>query len=342
LEGLAPTVRDAVGEALTVALWLPVDDGVPVEFAVGQGPPSLAQVLAYAMSKFSHDAWRVKAASTRPAFAAQLTADVDRTWLSIAASCKAILDCAPARCLVQVVYAAVEARSVVALTAALDAIQDLESGSFMPERRAPWVFQDANGGVCNVLAALTADLVHLWPKEYPITLLECAARLQDVGYVINYDQHHKHSYHLIRNSRLPGVRAHDLELIANVARYHRGAHPKRKHENLARIPAEDQQRVQRMAAILRLAGGLDRSRSQQVRDVLVAVDDDVVALEVIADQEPQVDIWGAERRTDLFEKAFGRQVIVRWKGAKRGAGGATRKNGGKRRRPGRGQAEPAG
>ena len=46
-------------------------------------------------------------------------------------------------------------------------------------------------------------------------LLECAARLQDVGYVINYDQHHKHSYHLIRNSRLPGIRAHDLELIAN-------------------------------------------------------------------------------------------------------------------------------
>ncbi|MFM8803554.1 MAG: Ppx/GppA phosphatase family protein, partial [Planctomycetia bacterium] len=66
-------------------------------------------------------------------------------------------------------------------------------------------------------------------------LLECAARLQDVGYVINYDQHHKHSYHLIRNSRLPGLRPHDLELIANVARYHRGAHPKRKHENLARL-----------------------------------------------------------------------------------------------------------
>jgi exopolyphosphatase/guanosine-5'-triphosphate,3'-diphosphate pyrophosphatase len=92
-------------------------------------------------------------------------------------------------------------------------------------------------------------------------LLECAARLQDVGYVINYDQHHKHSYHLIRNSRLPGIRAHDLELIANVARYHRGAHPKRKHENFARVPAEDQQRVHRMAAILRLAGGLDRSRA---------------------------------------------------------------------------------
>ena len=143
-------------------------------------------------------------------------------------------------------------------------------------------------------------------------LLEIAARLQDVGYVINYDQHHKHSYHLIRNSRLPGIRAHDLELVANVARYHRGAHPKRKHENLARISAEDQQRVQRMAAILRLAGGLDRSRSQLVRDVLASVSDDGVVLEVMAEEEPQVDVWGAERRTELFEQAFGLPVAIRW------------------------------
>jgi exopolyphosphatase/guanosine-5'-triphosphate,3'-diphosphate pyrophosphatase len=143
-------------------------------------------------------------------------------------------------------------------------------------------------------------------------LLEIAARLQDVGYVINYDQHHKHSYHLIRNSRLPGIRAHDLELVANVARYHRGAHPKRKHENLSRISAEDQQRVQRMAAILRLAGGLDRSRSQLVRDVLASVSDDGVVLDVVADEEPQVDVWGAERRIELFEKAFGLPLAIRW------------------------------
>jgi exopolyphosphatase/guanosine-5'-triphosphate,3'-diphosphate pyrophosphatase len=146
-------------------------------------------------------------------------------------------------------------------------------------------------------------------------LLECAARLQDVGYVINYDQHHKHSYHLIRNSRLPGVRSHDLELIANVARYHRGAHPKRKHENLARLSAEDQQRVRRMAAILRLAGGLDRSRTQQVRDAVVRVADGRVGIDVVAEAEPQVDLWGAQRRADLFEKAFGMPLEIRWAGA---------------------------
>ncbi len=153
-------------------------------------------------------------------------------------------------------------------------------------------------------------------------LLECAARLQDVGYVINYDQHHKHSYHLIRNARIPGIRANDLEIIANVARYHRGAHPKRKHENLARLSSDDQQRVQRMAAILRLAGGLDRSRTQLVRDALASIADGRAVIEAVADEEPQVDLWGAERRTDLFEKVFGMPVTVRW--AKPATTGATR------------------
>ncbi len=145
-------------------------------------------------------------------------------------------------------------------------------------------------------------------------LLEIAARLQDVGYVINYDQHHKHSYHLIRNARLPGLRAHDVELIANIARYHRGALPKRKHKNLARLSAEDQRRVQRLAAILRLAGGLDRSRTQQVTDAILTVTDGRAVLEVVAEQDPQTDIWGAERRTELFEKAFGLPVEIRWQG----------------------------
>ena len=168
-------------------------------------------------------------------------------------------------------------------------------------------------------------------------LLQWAARLQDVGYVINYDQHHKHSYHLIRNSRLPGVRPQDLELVANVARYHRGAHPKKKHENLARLSAEEQQRVEGLAAILRLAGGLDRSRSQQVRDVVLKVDGDAVTVEVVADQDPQVDIWGAQRRTDLFEKAFGRAVRVEW-GARLPESGAPEHGGEKgKSRKGRGR-----
>jgi exopolyphosphatase/guanosine-5'-triphosphate,3'-diphosphate pyrophosphatase len=143
-------------------------------------------------------------------------------------------------------------------------------------------------------------------------LLETAARLQDVGYLINYDQHHKHSYHLILNSRLPGFRPHDLELIANVARYHRGAQPKRKHDNFRQLSAEDQLRVRQLAAILRLAGGLDRSHTQMVKGVSVRADEAGTELRVQADQLPEVDIWGARRRAGFFEKAFHTPLTISW------------------------------
>jgi exopolyphosphatase/guanosine-5'-triphosphate,3'-diphosphate pyrophosphatase len=70
--------------------------------------------------------------------------------------------------------------------------------------------------------------------------------------------------------------------------------------------------VRRLAAILRLAGGLDRSRSQQVRDVRACVNDGRVTLQTSAEEEPQVDIWGAERRRQLFEEVFGMPVTVTW------------------------------
>jgi hypothetical protein len=62
-----------------------------------------------------------------------------------------------------------------------------------------------------------------------------------------------------------------------------------------------------------------------VRDVAVRIDDEGVWIDVVADQEPQVDIWGAERRTDLFEKVFGLPVKFRWAGTAKEKGKRTSK-----------------
>jgi hypothetical protein len=150
----------------------------------------------------------------------------------------------------------------------------------------------------------------LTPKDRPI--LEAASRLQDVGYLINYDQHHKHSYHLILNSRLAGFTPHDLELIANVARYHRGSLPKKKHGHFRRLSKLDRKRVRRLAGILRIAGGLDRSNSRNVQAVQLGGQDSALALRVFANDNPDVDIWAAQRRTELFEKAFDTKLTIEW------------------------------
>jgi exopolyphosphatase/guanosine-5'-triphosphate,3'-diphosphate pyrophosphatase len=148
--------------------------------------------------------------------------------------------------------------------------------------------------------------------EEDLPLLEAAAWLQDVGYLINYDQHHKHSYHLIMNSRLPGFSPSELAVIANVARYHRGADPKRKHENFRQLNEREQKRVRQMAALIRIAGGTDRSNTQQVKDVRVVLDDDNINLQLVADTCPEVDLWAAQRRVSLFEKVFDKSVEVSW------------------------------
>jgi exopolyphosphatase/guanosine-5'-triphosphate,3'-diphosphate pyrophosphatase len=146
-------------------------------------------------------------------------------------------------------------------------------------------------------------------------LLESAAWLQDVGYLINYEKHHKHSYHLILNSRLPGFKPHELELIANVARYHRGKEPKKKHDNFSRLSPKDQQRVRHLAAMLRFSGGLDRSNTQQITSLSVSLDDDDAVFRVVSEEHPEVDIWAALRRAEPLEKSLGRRIAIEWQPA---------------------------
>jgi exopolyphosphatase/guanosine-5'-triphosphate,3'-diphosphate pyrophosphatase len=139
-------------------------------------------------------------------------------------------------------------------------------------------------------------------------LIEAAALLANVGYLINFEGHHKHSYHLIVNSELPGFERRQLQLLANAARYHRGTNPKQRHENFAELSPEDQQRVRRLAAILRVALALDRTHQQNVADVRARVTEELVRIVIQAQGDTDVDVWAAERKVDMFEKVFGRKV----------------------------------
>jgi exopolyphosphatase/guanosine-5'-triphosphate,3'-diphosphate pyrophosphatase len=105
-----------------------------------------------------------------------------------------------------------------------------------------------------------------------------------------------------------------LEIIANVARYHRGAEPKKKHEGFGGLDANDQLRVRQMAAVLRIAGGLDRSHNQIIRSVQIAGSPGQVELTVHAAEYPEVDLWACRRRAGMFEKVFDAELTVQWSG----------------------------
>lgn len=149
------------------------------------------------------------------------------------------------------------------------------------------------------------------PEPGDRELLESAALLHDVGYHIAYERHHKHSYHLISYAELPGFTAHDLSLIASIARYHSGALPKARHEAMHDLTPADRERVARLAAILRLADGLDRSRGQRVRSLGIELAGPRLALCLAGEGTLEVEVHGAGRKTDLFEAVFGVRVDVR-------------------------------
>jgi exopolyphosphatase/guanosine-5'-triphosphate,3'-diphosphate pyrophosphatase len=145
-------------------------------------------------------------------------------------------------------------------------------------------------------------------------VLADAALLHDVGYHINYEKHHKHSYHLIQHADLLGVTPAEQELVAQVARYHRGRLPSRRHAAFAALDRDAQRRVRRLAALVRVADGLDRGHAAAVGDVRVEWHGDttcrlVTALADGADTS-RLDVWGGERKSDLLGKVLRAEVEV--------------------------------
>jgi exopolyphosphatase/guanosine-5'-triphosphate,3'-diphosphate pyrophosphatase len=145
-------------------------------------------------------------------------------------------------------------------------------------------------------------------REY----LWAAARLHDIGTVVNYYDHHKHSAYLILSVGLPGYSHRETALIALLCLYHRKGSPAIQPYGPLLQPG-DEERVRRLAALLRLAEYLDRSRSQAVSGLKVEVAGRKrVRLKVRARAARlgRVERWEAQRNAELFEDAFGIELKV--------------------------------
>ncbi|HJV36157.1 Ppx/GppA phosphatase family protein [Geomonas sp.] len=141
-------------------------------------------------------------------------------------------------------------------------------------------------------------------------LLEAAALMHDVGYFISYASHHKHSYHLIRHADLFGFTPRERELMANIARYHRKALPKKKHDEFVRLAASDRALVSRLGGILRLCDGLDRRRNSVVEKLECTLSSNTLRIRTVGHDDMSVEVHGAQAKCDLFEGAFGLKVVV--------------------------------
>ncbi len=140
-------------------------------------------------------------------------------------------------------------------------------------------------------------------------LLEAAATLHDIGMAVNYFDHHKHSAYLILSGQMPGFTHREHVLIALLTQYHRKGDPKLGAYKTI-LEADDDLRLTRLAACLRLAEYLERSRAGRVKDLEADIGHDAVTLRLIADLEPRVELWEAAKQSEIFKKAFGRELTL--------------------------------
>jgi len=163
------------------------------------------------------------------------------------------------------------------------------------------------------VAGLAVRLFDALGKEHGLTprhrlLLRVAGLLHEVGGFVSNRAHHKHSYYLIANSEIFGLRREEVQVVAEVARYHRRASPKPTHLEYLTLPREDRIAVNKLAALLRVADALDRGHAQQVRDVRIETRPGELVLYVQGVADLALERRGIVEKGDMFEDTYGLKV----------------------------------
>jgi exopolyphosphatase/guanosine-5'-triphosphate,3'-diphosphate pyrophosphatase len=142
-------------------------------------------------------------------------------------------------------------------------------------------------------------------------ILRAAAMLHDIGLFIGYAKHHKHSYYLIKSSGPSAFDPMELDLIANIARYHRKAHPSAKHLPFNQLAPPQQAVVRKLAAILRIADGLDYGHQSKVQNVECKLSHPgkVLSIRLEGSGNFEDEVQCAEEKSTLMNEVYGVETV---------------------------------
>jgi exopolyphosphatase/guanosine-5'-triphosphate,3'-diphosphate pyrophosphatase len=145
-------------------------------------------------------------------------------------------------------------------------------------------------------------------------LLEYAALLHDVGLYVSHSGHHRHSQYLITQGELRGFDPRELQVIAAAARFHKGAPPKMSSPELQELDSRERRLAMSLTAFLRVADGLDRTHHGIVRTMEVGRSNGKLEIRVdAAGRDAELELWAAQRKSELWGKCFGRPLYFRAK-----------------------------
>jgi exopolyphosphatase / guanosine-5'-triphosphate,3'-diphosphate pyrophosphatase len=143
------------------------------------------------------------------------------------------------------------------------------------------------------------------------SLLECAGLLHDVGWASGQRKHHKTTLRIIMGWDFEHLDDRERSMAASIARYHRRALPDaKKHAHFAELARSDREIVCKLAALLRVADGLDRSHTDAVTHVECDVKKSRVLLRCQCTGPADSEYIAGMKKASLFEKIFDRTLDI--------------------------------
>lgn len=178
-----------------------------------------------------------------------------------------------------------------------DSTRDIEHACHVTDM-ACWLFDD----LCETLELSERDK----------TLLRVASLLHDVGVVINYYDHPRHSAYLIENARLFGLTHREQILTAIIAGWHNAPSTKyfRNKIYIEFLDERDWEIARKLALILAISESLDATQMGLVEKLNAAIDDDKVTLTLQLSEPAPIELQSIDKLAKWFKKDVGLDLVL--------------------------------
>jgi len=142
-------------------------------------------------------------------------------------------------------------------------------------------------------------------------LLRYAGILHDVGDFLSFNNHHIHSHYIISNAGLLGFDKQEIQIMANIARFHRKKLPTKKALKLEGINEDNKNTVAQLSTFLRFAEKLDRSHCGLVKKAEFAKGNkNQVWLRFYSDTDCSLEQLSIIQNKQAFYEAFKKQLEI--------------------------------
>jgi exopolyphosphatase/guanosine-5'-triphosphate,3'-diphosphate pyrophosphatase len=138
-----------------------------------------------------------------------------------------------------------------------------------------------------------------------------AGLLHDIGVFLSYENHHEHTWYLVRNADLIGFTHEEIDFLAALAYFHRRSGLAKDNPRLDGLDKDQREAIEQLSVLLRIAESLDRSRGGIVRSARFHERGGKLVIDIRATKDCHLERWSVETHRKAFRRAFGRKLQVR-------------------------------